>query len=105
MITITVARKPLEGTVANNVLKHGTGGLNIDATRIGTEARFNPAASNPTDRATVAFGAIPNRQGYEGATVNGRWPANLILSSDVAAEVDAHAPGGHGRGKPLFQGH
>lgn len=32
---ITLARKPLEGNVANNCLQHGTGALNIDATRIG----------------------------------------------------------------------
>lgn len=32
-----LARKPIEGTVANNVLKHGTGGLNIDGSRVGTE--------------------------------------------------------------------
>ena len=35
MIIITVARKPLEGTVARNALKHGTGGINIDAVRTG----------------------------------------------------------------------
>ena len=34
---VIVARKPIEGTVANNVLKWGTGGLNIDGSRIGTE--------------------------------------------------------------------
>lgn len=38
---IVVARKPLIGTVAKNVLQHGVGGLNIDATRIGTgKGRF-----------------------------------------------------------------
>ena len=35
-----LARKPIEGTVANNVLKHGTGGLNIDGTRVGTEQKM-----------------------------------------------------------------
>ena len=34
MIVITVARKPLAGTVAFNVLEHGTGGLNIDGARV-----------------------------------------------------------------------
>jgi hypothetical protein len=34
---ICLARKPIEGTVANNVLKYGTGGLNIDKSRVGTE--------------------------------------------------------------------
>ena len=42
MIVITVARKPLsEGSVAANVLKHGTGGLNIDGCRVGTDERTN----------------------------------------------------------------
>jgi hypothetical protein len=35
---ITVARKPFKGTVAANVLAHGTGALNIDGCRVGTEA-------------------------------------------------------------------
>lgn len=84
MLVITVARKPLsEPTVTQNVLRHGTGGINIAACRIGDEVRYNPAASNPTDRATVAFGAVPNRHGYTGAMAKGRWPANLILGADV----------------------
>lgn len=37
---ICLARKPLTGTVAENVLEHGTGALNIDATRIGDEVRY-----------------------------------------------------------------
>ncbi|NBT49553.1 MAG: site-specific DNA-methyltransferase, partial [Actinobacteria bacterium] len=38
---IVVARKPLIGTVAENVLQHGVGGMNIDASRIGTETIVN----------------------------------------------------------------
>src|SRR5699024_6970819 len=34
---IILARKPLDGTVANNVLAHGVGGLNIDACRVGSD--------------------------------------------------------------------
>lgn len=37
---IVMARKPLDGTVANNVLKHGVGGINIDASRVGRQGRF-----------------------------------------------------------------
>lgn len=37
LTVIHLARKPLSGTVAQNTLKYGTGGLNIDACRIGTE--------------------------------------------------------------------
>jgi hypothetical protein len=35
---ITMARKPLEGTVAANVLAHGTGGINVDGCRVGTDS-------------------------------------------------------------------
>jgi hypothetical protein len=53
------AAKPLAGTVARNVLAHGTGALNIDACRIG--------------------------QNEEG---QGRWPANVVLDEDTADELD-----------------
>jgi len=74
MEPITVARKPLCGTVAETVLAHGTGALNIDGCRIGTEQRFNP----PTRKsATVALGSSDNCNGV-GTMASGRWPANLI---------------------------
>src|SRR5690606_12573411 len=46
---IVMARKPLDGTVAQNVLKHGVGGINIDECRIPFEDTNNPAA-NPLYR-------------------------------------------------------
>jgi site-specific DNA-methyltransferase (adenine-specific) len=71
---IIVARKPLEGTVAENVQKHGTGAMNIDGCRVGTEERFNP----PTTKGeTVALGSFAMCNG-QGSVVQGRWPANLI---------------------------
>jgi site-specific DNA-methyltransferase (adenine-specific) len=74
---IVVARKPLIGTVAENVLTHGTGGLNIDASRIGTEQRINPPTSANANR--VAMGEYWDPEAQP-TTVQGRWPANLILS-------------------------
>lgn len=61
MRIIHVLRKPLsEGTVAANTLKHGTGGLNIDASRISSDgSHMRPF--QPTNHA------------------GGRWPANVIL--------------------------
>ena len=71
---IIVARKPLVGTLAENVMQFGTGGLNIDASRVGFEERFNP----PTNKAsTVALGSFEGLGGT-GSHVVGRWPANLI---------------------------
>jgi hypothetical protein len=71
---IIVARKPLVGTVAENVLTHGTGGINVDGCRVGTEERFNP----PTRKdATPSMGSF-SMCDWQGSVVNGRWPANLI---------------------------
>ena len=70
---VIVARKPLCGTVAENVLRHGTGGLNIDGCRVGTEviaARKGGFSDSPiygTGAAGLTFGGHA-----------GRWPANFI---------------------------
>ena len=74
---ITVARKPLIGTVAANVLAHGTGGINVDACRVGEDAGW----SYPNGRGGQGW------HGRESLGSNltepmkataGRWPANLI---------------------------
>ena len=77
---ITVARKPLEGTVAENVLAHGTGALNIDGCRVGTDVRYNAPAGNKAGGNSLNMSAVGMPQDAEGTTVAGRWPANLILS-------------------------
>lgn len=80
---ILVARKPLEGTLLSNVSEHGTGGLNIDATRIGTEDRFGGGAK----------GSSGFVNGYEGGAgwvpgpVAGRWPANVVLGHSPECRV------------------
>lgn len=77
-----LARKPIEGTVANNVLKHGTGGLNIDGSRVGHNDPIKE-----TNRSTWTGGAIPvqssdkkiiNTNTLASANPTGRFPANLI---------------------------
>ena len=86
MRMIHVLRKPLsEGTVASNVLKHGTGGLNIDASRISTDDNLNGGAyaENHTERWDGAENwrykrGEPGNAG-EYRQPSGRWPANLIL--------------------------
>lgn len=77
---ITVARKPFKGTVAANVLAHGTGALNIDGCRIGNEERTYAPKGTSTNASMIR---VPeHRMGTTGneVTVTGRWPANLILS-------------------------
>jgi site-specific DNA-methyltransferase (adenine-specific) len=69
-----LARKPLEGTVAGNVLAHGTGALNIDGCRVGTEVI--PA----TRRGVSRLGTFEGADGNVTPEHAGRWPPNLLLS-------------------------
>ena len=76
---ITVARKPLsEKNVAENVLKWGTGGINIDGSRVGTEERYNAPAGNKEGGNSLNMSAVGMPQDVEGTTAIGRFPANLI---------------------------
>lgn len=96
---ITVARKPLIGTVAENVLAHGTGALNIDGCRIGRAADdvsgWSQSGSNASENRAMS-GANYAREAKPDA--DGRWPANLI--HDGSEEVVAGFPlAGGGFGK------
>ena len=85
---ITMARKPLIGTVAANVLAHGTGGLNIDGCRVGTEDMSGQWDRTWNDNSGEFGERYPQSGRESGKTVPpGRWPANLIHdgSSDVVA--------------------
>lgn len=83
---ITVARKPFKGTVAANVLAHGTGALNIDGCRVdagqGRPLRILDAkdTSNNTYAGRMDGGSLAGGSKAAGETTLGRWPANLILS-------------------------
>ena len=72
-----LARKPLDKgmTVAGNALKHGTGGLNIDGTRVGTELMIGGSAKSA---GTVMKTGL--KADYKSPDQVGRFPANLILS-------------------------
>lgn len=74
-----LCRKPLEGTVAQNVLKHGTGGLNIDGCRIETGDKIAPFGSPRKSVGGLLNKVDEAREGYEQSDL-GRWPANVILS-------------------------
>ena len=84
---IVVARKPVIGTVAENVLKHGTGAINIDATRIGTETII----INTFDNGAKPFGNAVGEP-YTSKQSEGRWPANIILDEYTAELLDEQAP-------------
>lgn len=107
---ITVARKPLVGTVAANVLAHGTGALNIDGCRIPTSENLGGGAyaKNPTERDQM-WGEDAGNSWVRGGAGDfeqppGRWPANLIHdgSEEVLAGFPQTASGslnsGHKRG-------
>jgi DNA modification methylase len=72
---IIVARKPLCGTVAENVLTHGTGGINVDGCRVGTEGTRRH--TNHTMRGGNFEDHSPSERINCGSE-SGRWPANLI---------------------------
>ncbi|KLI04559.1 MULTISPECIES: DNA-methyltransferase [Mycolicibacterium] len=90
---IVVARKPLSGTVAANVLEHRTGALNIDGCRVGdgSDSQGPRPAAEPSatrrygDRGGVSLTATP---GPRGGSPDGRWPTNVVLDEDQAAELD-----------------
>jgi site-specific DNA-methyltransferase (adenine-specific) len=88
---IVVARKPLIGTVAENVLTHGTGALNIDGCRIGTDESWGGRSlENPKPLQGLAGGDGLNAQTSPSHTA-GRWPANVILDESQAAALDAQS--------------
>ena len=82
---VVVARKPLTGTVASNVLTHGTGALNIDACRVETtESLARPYGG---DNEVYGTYAMP-RGSVTGEGLTGRWPTNVLLDDTQAAELD-----------------
>src|SRR5699024_5548894 len=79
---IILARKPLDGTVASNVLAHGVGGLNIDACRVQTD-----------DTLSIGSGKVGYGSGLTGSNPGaqspaGRFPANVLLDEHAAKEMD-----------------
>src|SRR5690606_17090641 len=111
---VVVARKPLAGTVAANVLAHGTGALNIDGCRVGDQERVAMprglgtmrldgcssieelrdlaarGAKTPSgrDARTTLARADASTAAVEPQTYTGRWPANAVLDESRAAEID-----------------
>jgi DNA modification methylase len=82
---IAMARKPLDGTVANNVLTWGTGGINIDATRVPMSDEDYEKLSSGVERIREKGGTMGNSwknssdlSGANPVNPAGRWPANFI---------------------------
>jgi hypothetical protein len=86
---ITMARKPFPGTVAANVLEHGTGALNVDGCRVagpGAMKWETPRGGIWATDSTATAALVPNELG--------RWPANLIHDgSDEVVGLFPHQAG------------
>jgi site-specific DNA-methyltransferase (adenine-specific) len=82
-----LVRKPLAATVARNVLQYGTGGLNIDATRIGDAATGAPAGRkrHGGGEGTALTWDLPD---VRPESPEGRWPAHVVLDEEAAAMLD-----------------
>jgi DNA modification methylase len=74
--SIVLARKPLDGTVAANVTRHGTGALNIDGCRVGTDEKLVRPSIQRDDNLVLGKGLGVGRQDEP----FGRWPTNLIFT-------------------------
>ncbi len=122
---IIVARAPIDGTIAANVLQHGTGSMNIEACRIdgvdgdghwsgddnsdatstpGYEGGFTRGGKvsrrliiSRSEKSTNTYGDGINGSRAAGETTVGRWPANLIHDgSDEVLAAFPNAPGQQG---------
>lgn len=89
---IVVARKSPVGTVAANVLEHGTGALNIDGCRVDTEPRstgtIRPHAPSGVNGILGADARTDRQQRYDANKPAGRWPTNVVLDETQAEELD-----------------
>lgn len=79
---IIVARKPLDGTVAANVLAHGTGAINVDGCRLSADGNVTWEQQRGGIWTTDSEAKAELKQGP------GRWPANVALDDTAAAMLD-----------------
>ena len=91
---ITVARKPIsEKTVAENVLKWGTGGINIDGCRVGKDFMKGGSAKSPGDIMKTGL-----KTDYKSPDRIGRFPANFIHDgSDEVVDLFPNSKSGNGK--------
>lgn len=94
---IVLARKPPRDTITNNVLRYGTGALNIDATRVPSAEPFGGGS-----KGSSGFVEGYANDGWKPGPTEGRWPANLI--HDGSSEVLEHFPRAKGGAYPATRG-
>lgn len=92
---VVLARRPLDGTVAENVLRYGTGGINVDECRVETEDNLcGGAYVQDKKKVCKVYGKLDYSCG-EYVQPIGRWPANV--THDGSADVVDLLPGGSDR--------
>jgi DNA modification methylase len=101
---IVLARKPIsEKTIAENVLKWGTGGINIDGCRIPTEDNLNGGRYSDNKgeiTCNVYTPAINKRSKNDYQQPEGRFPANVILDEEAGKLLDEQSGISKGSSKP-----
>ena len=105
--SITVARKPFKGTVAANVLEHGTGAINVDGCRVPHGDDVDMALMRNCQTQQSGHTVTLNNPGFSTATYKpgGRWPANLIHDgSDEVVELFPHTTSGQLKTKSKASG-
>ena len=86
---IVVGRKPLIGTVAKNVLAHGTGAVNIDGCRVGSDSGRRRAVFDDKSNNDVFGAGLGQTTEAELVAGLGRWPTNVLLDESQAEALDA----------------
>jgi site-specific DNA-methyltransferase (adenine-specific) len=94
-----LARKPLSGTVADNVMTWGVGALNIDGCRVGSSGGTQWVSDGAQGDEGQFGGGI--KDGKIASINAGRWPANVIFDEEAAQMLDAQS--GHSVSKPHIQ--
>lgn len=84
---IILARKPLDGNVANNVFKWGVGGLNIDGSRVGSD-KIKTHGKRDGTGTSLNWSKTVSPSDFESSEHSGRWPANAILDEEAAVMLD-----------------
>ena len=92
---VVMGRKPFKGSLLANEAVFGTGALNIDECRIGTEERTNNAGGTSSlhrvSRVEQGYRDHVTTSSNEATTVSGRWPANVLLDEHTAEILDAQS--------------
>ena len=104
MRVITVARKPIKGSVAKNTMEWGLGGINIDASRTGATGGTQKPPSDDKCTTEHTVGGYLNAKAGAPVDGMGRWPTNVFLQHipecqcEGVRKVKGITGGGHCRG-------